>query len=167
MSTITKSIDNGILTITVEGFAPIVVNPADYTSNIRDYGFLHGMSQKLGDAGALSVVDGQRPTAAMKHAEIKRLNDYMLESGEWFRTGKGDGAGTDGLLVRALAQLCEKTIEEARADVAGMDKKLQAAMRRDPELAPIIAELKAARAPRTDDDTAAKARGLLAALKRG
>lgn len=161
---ITMTIDNGTLVITFDnGSAPITINPAIMPDNLNQTAALAGYSHRLRDCAALSIVDGVRPTTAMKRAEIARLVDHMTATGEFYRTGAGDGTGSDGLLVRALAESCGIPLETARDTVAGWDKTFQAAMRRDPELAPIIARLKVAKpvAP----DVASKTSAALAALR--
>jgi hypothetical protein len=144
---IEMAIDNGRLVIAFDdGGPPVVVDPATMPDNLNHTAALAGYSHRLRDCAALSVVDGVRPTTAMKRAEIERLYEHMVTTGEFYRTGAGDGTGSDGLLVRALAESCGIGLEDARATVAGWDKKFQSAMRRDPELAPIIERLKTARA---------------------
>ncbi len=148
---IQMTIDNGTLVITFDnGSAPITINPANMPDNLNQTAALAGYSHRLRDCAALSIVDGVRPTTAMKRAEISRLVEHMTSTGEFYRTGAGDGTGSDGLLVRALAESCNIPLETARETVAGWDKTFQAAMRRDPELAPIIARLKVAKPVASD-----------------
>jgi len=161
---IQMTIDNGTLVITFDnGSDPITVNPANLPDNLVQTAALAGFMHRLRDCAALSIVDGVRPTTAMKRAEISRLVEHMETTGEFYRTGQGDGTGSDGLLVRALAESCGIDLETARDTVAGWDKTFQAAMRRDPELAPIIARMKVAKpvAP----DVANKTASVLAALR--
>jgi hypothetical protein len=166
MATISTKIENGVLTISTEGHPDIVCRPEDYSDAIRDYATLHGLKQRICDAAALSVVDGRRPTPGEKYAEMKRLDDAMRATGEWKRTGAGEGStGSDGLLVRALAELLSIPLDEARASVAGMDKATQAAMRGDAEIAPIIARLRVARTPK--GPVTVDTRGILARMRGG
>ena len=161
---IAMTIDNGRLVITFDnGSDPITVNPANMPSALNETAALSGYMHRLRDCAALSIVDGVRPTTAMKRAEIARLVEHMETTGEFYRNGGGDGTGSDGLLVRALAESCGIDLETARETVAGWDKTFQAAMRKDPELAPIIARMKTAKpvAP----DVAAKTRSVLEQLR--
>ena len=140
-------IDNGRLVIAFDDGAPsITIDPATMPTNLNATAALSGYMHRFRDCAALSVVDGVRPTTAAKRHEIVRLFDHMTSTGEFYRTGQGDGTGTDGLLVRALAEAAGLTIDDSRTTVAGWDKKFQAAMRRDPELAPIIERMKLERA---------------------
>jgi hypothetical protein len=164
-SIVSTSVDNGRLTITVDGFAPIVIDPAEMPDNLNAYAALHGYKQKLVDAAAIERdPDTGRPaTPAHKYAAIMAVHDHMVSTGEWNRTGGGDGSGSDGLLVRALVEYLGQSVETVRATVAAWDKRTQAAMRGDPAVAPIIARLRMAR-----DATKAKGidtAGLLASLR--
>lgn len=168
MATIKTSIENGVLTITTEGQPDIRIDPERFPRALVDYAALHGLKQRVCDAAALSVVDGRRPTAQEKYAEMRRLVDHMETTGEWRRAGGGEGStGSDGLLVRALAVSLGIELDAARDAVAGWDKATQAAMRADPEIAPIIARLRVAKAPAADvAEKVAAAKAGLAALRR-
>lgn len=155
---VTTAIDNGILTVTVAGFAPFVCDPAALPDAIRDYAALHGIKQKLVDAAALSVVDGIRPTNKDKHDAIAGVWD-SIQSGVWNRRAEGDGSGSDGLLVRALMAVTGQDRETVRETVAGWTKAEQSAMRSDPLIAPIIATMKLEKAGKVNTSS------LLEALK--
>jgi hypothetical protein len=150
-ATIACAIDNGVLTITVQGFDPIQIDPTDYPNELVDYAALHGFKQRYTDAAAL----GAGSTPAEKHAAIMALVTHHRESGEWSRVGAaGSGAGGDGLLVRAVMEVFGIDRDTARTQVGAMDKKTQAGLRASPELAPIIARLRVEKAPRVTVDTA-------------
>lgn len=162
---VATTIDNGILTITVQGFDPIRIDPVEMPDNLNAYAALHGYKQKLVDAAAIErdVETGRPALPVDKHRAIVGVLDHMRQTGEWNRVGGGDGTTTDGLLVRALTEFLGKPVDEVRATVAGWDKRTQAAMRADVSLAPIIARLRLAK-------DATKARGvdtagLLASLR--
>jgi len=161
-SVINTTIDNGRLSITVEGFDPLVIDRDAYPEHIGDYAALHGLKQKLGDAMAIErdPDTGRSATPAQKHAAMMRVHESLL-AGEWNRRAEGDGTGTDGLLVRALVEFTGHPIEAVRATVAGWDKRTQAAMRGDENLVHIINRLRVARAPKGVDTGA-----LLAGLHR-
>lgn len=154
---IQTDIDNGRLTITVAGFAPIVVDPTDYPTELVEYAALHGFKQRYVDAAAL----GAGSTPAEKHAEIERLVTYHRATGEWKRTGDGDGsAGGDGLLVRAIMEYHEMERDAARTAVGTLDKKTQAQLRASAELKPIIDRLRVAKAPKASVDVSAILAGI-------
>lgn len=137
-SAISTKVDNGQLTITVHGFAPIVIDPADYPAELVNYAALHGFKQKYVDGAAL----GKGATLTEKHAAIMAIVEHHQTTGEWNRVGGGDGTSGDGLLVRALMEAAGLGRDEARTAVGQMDKATQAAMRKDAEIAPIIARIK-------------------------
>lgn len=141
---ISAMIDNGILTIATEGHPAIMVDPADMPEALNAYAALHGYKQRIVDAAA----KGPEATPAEKYAAMKAVYDHMFKSGEWSRVGAGDGTSGDGLLARAIMEATGVDRDAARAAVAGMDKSTQYAMRMSDELAPIIARLRVARAPK-------------------
>lgn len=142
MATISANIEDGILTITTAGFPAIVVDPDHFSQSIKDYGFLHGMKQRIVDAAAL----GATATISEKYAAMQSLFAHMGATGEWRRTGQGDGTPGDGLLVRAIAEFNKCDLAESRHLVGLMDKKLQASMRGAAELKVIIARMKTEKA---------------------
>lgn len=144
MADVSKVIDNGILTITVAGFAPFVIDPNNLPLELVQQAALHGFAQKYGDAAALS----KGSTLREKWEAIKTVVDHHIDTGEWNRKGSGDGSTGDGLLVAAIMefQACDR--ETARGLVGQMDKKLQAQMRATPELKSIIDKIKLAKAPK-------------------
>lgn len=142
-SIVSTDIDNGRLFITVEG-TTLTVDPADYPQAFIDYAALHGMKQAIVDAAAL----GADSTPAMKLAAIKAKLARWADSGEWAARKAGDGTTGDGLLVRAVMEFQGVDRETAQGLVGQMDKKLQAAMRASPQLAPIIERIKTERVSR-------------------
>lgn len=148
---VATEIDNGRLTVTVQGFAPFIIDLSDYPVALAEYAALHGFKQKYVDAAAL----GRGATLAEKHAAIEQVITHHRTTGEWNRApGKGEGVGSDGLLVRAIAEACALPMDVARAEVGKMDKKTQANLRlNDPTLRPIIERLRterAAKGPKVD-----------------
>lgn len=158
MADITKVIDNGILTITVSGFSPFVVDPENLPRELVNHAALHGFGQKYGDAASLS----KGATLAEKHAAIMAVVNHHAETGEWNRKGGGDGTTGDGLLVSAIMEFESIDRDAARLLVSRMDKKLQAKMRAAPQLKAIIDRIKTERAPKVD--TSFDAAAILAAL---
>jgi hypothetical protein len=162
MAQISTSIDNGRLFITVEGFDPFIIDPSELPEDLVFQAALHGFKQKYVDKAAL----GAEATLTEKHAAIRSMVRYHAGTGEWSMTSAGEGTSGDGLLVRALMRVAGLDRDGARTAVAGMDKKVQAAMRTDPTIAPVIARLrgeKPARKPSSDVDTGALLRALKAA----
>jgi hypothetical protein len=160
MSAITTSIANGLLTIKVQGYPPIIIDPAELSADLVAQAALHGFKQKYCDKAAL----GADATLAEKYASIRRMVEWHADGCEWNMVAAGDGSSGDSLLARALQDACNLDRDAAREAVAKMDKKTQAAMRASPELAPIISRLKAERA--TPKVGSVDAAGILAGLRR-
>lgn len=158
---VATEIDNGQLVIKVNGFDPITIYPTDYPQALVECAALHGFKQRYVDAAAL----GAGAPLPEKYAAIMALVIHHRTTGEWLRTpGKGDGVGSDGLLVRAIAEACNLPVDVARAEVGKMDKKAQAQLRlNDPTLRPIIERLRTERAARgAKVDTSATLNRLMA-----
>jgi len=131
---------SGELTIDMEGFPIIRVDPAEYTADCRRQAMAHGFKQKYVDAAAL----GKDATPAEKYAAITAIREHHLNGGAWNRTGGGDGTGGDSLLVKGIMAAFGLDRDTAREQVTGWDKKTQAAMRAIPEIKAAIDAAKAA-----------------------
>jgi len=114
----------------------------------------HGAKQKLVDAAAIS-----RDTATGKPATIEHKRAAVMEvltrmrAGQWFKP-RGEGAGTGGLLFRALLVFFgdKKTPEEVRAWLDAQSKEAQAQLRLNPRIATIIEGLRPAADATIDTD---------------
>lgn len=106
----------------------------------------HGIKQKCIDAAAISrnPDTGKSATVQDKWTALMKVIDRITaEDGAWNETREG-GGNQGGLLLRALMRLQpQKTREELAAWLDGKTDKEQAALRANPKVAPIIAELKA------------------------
>lgn len=108
----------------------------------------HGLKQKMVDAAAISRNEetGASATIEDKYAAVRKVYDRLL-AGEWNAKRGGDGAGSGGLLFKALARMYPtKTAEQLREYLDGLDKAQQASLRANPKVAAIIEEIKAASA---------------------
>ena len=136
-----------VLTITGSDGTVLHLNAALMTDDIRHTAMMHGFKQKLVDAAAISrnPDTGRSATVADKMAAIGEVYERLCQ-GEWNKAREG-GAGGGGLLLAALVRLYAGRKDEAtiKAYLSNLDEKQQAALRADPRIAPIIAEIKAAR----------------------
>ena len=144
-NSLTLDFDNGkTLTIKTDALPPEIVTQA----------LLHGLKQKLVDAAAISrnPDTGRSATTDDKFAAVKEVYDRLL-SGQWNKGREGgSGAGNGGLLFRALVIMYPaKTPEQLRTYLDGLDDKQQAALRKNPKVAPIIAEIRA-KSAKADDN---------------
>lgn len=152
---VTAVIADGKLVITAHGCEPMVVDPASLSQANRDYALLHGLKQRIVDAGALSTVGGGKPTPEEKDAAMRELFDHYMSGAEgWSPTRSGErGAGAEGgLTLRALAAIygmdndSMKAKVEALAVKRGMTTKAYyTVVATYPDVAAKIAEFKAAR----------------------
>jgi len=138
--TIETSTENGKLRITTEA-GTITIHSDTLSDAIRHTAMLHGLKQKICDAAAL----GAGYTDIEKFDAMQEVANRLF-SGEWNKTGRGDGTGNSGLLFRALCELYpNKTPEIIREFLDGKDKKEQAALRINPKIAAIIDRIRAER----------------------
>lgn len=162
-SEVSKTItEDGVLVITVRGFGPVRIDPANCTDECRQSAMLHGFTQKYVDATAL----GKDASLEEKYNAMMVLVDHHRDGGDWNRT-RGDGTGTSGtnLLIPALMEYAGIDRATAVATVAQLNKSAQYAYRNSPELLPIVERLKAEQ-NRTPAAAAIDVSAKLAALKR-
>ena len=124
---------------------------ADLNEGVIAYAVLHGLKQKLVDAAAIArnPDTGRSATIEDKYEAVKAVYDRLL-SGLWNAPRGEGGTGTGGLLFRALCRMYPaKTPEALREFLSTKTAAEQAALRKNPRVAAIIDELRAATA--TDD----------------
>lgn len=131
----------------VGGGETVRLMAADLTPAMHMEAAMHGLRQKIGDAGAMSrnQETGASATIADRMRAMREVRDTVAD-GAWTR--RAEGTGSVGLLVEALIR-AGADADAAKAAVAGWTEKEQAAMRdRDPIIAPIVAQIRAERARR-------------------
>ena len=141
-------ITGSVLTITGSDGTVLRLDAAWMADDIRHAAMMHGFKQKLVDAAAISrnPDTGRSATVADKMAAIGEVYERLCQ-GEWNKTREGSGGSGGGLLLAALVRLYAGRKDEAtiKAYLSNLDAECQAALRADPRIAPIIAEIKAAR----------------------
>lgn len=141
-----------------------VVAYVDLTREMVRQAALHGISQKVGDsyAGALKATDGLDLTP--EAWSIQRVKDSVeqIARGDWnLRTGGSTPAATD--LAVAIAEATGSTVDEVAAKLAGLKdtpdegKEVKKALRANPQVAAILARIKAERATKKQAELDAKA----------
>lgn len=158
MSTINSSIVGTTLTITLTGCPTIMIDLTALDEATRQAAALHGLKQKVCDAGALSrdTTTGKSATPMEKYEAMALVAESVL-AGVWNRKATGGSGGGEGLLIVALARITGQSLADVRAEVGGWDDKTQAAMRADAAVAPMIAMVKAERARASTPDVDTKA----------
>lgn len=125
--------------------AELVLDPAMLTEEIRTKAMLHGLKQKLVDAAAISrdPDTGREATIDTKFHAVAEVYERLVNKGEWNKNREG-AVGAGGLLFKALCRRYPaKSAEQLRAWLDGKDDKAKAALRKNPEIAKIIEEIRA------------------------
>ena len=146
---ITATIDGTRLTFTGDNGREFSIRAEELEDTIRTQAMMHGLKQKIGDAAAISrnPETGRSATTDDKFDAMSEVLNRLL-SGAWNKgreAGEGEGAG--GLLFRALCRVkADRTPEQIRAYLNGLDKAQQSALRKVPAVAAAIDEMRAANA---------------------
>jgi hypothetical protein len=144
----------GILTLNFSHGQSIIVNTMDLCADVIGQALMHGLKQKLVDAAAISrdPTNGRAATVETKYQAVNEVAHRLLIECEWNK--KREGGATGGLLKRALIKLYDgrKTEEQIDKYLAGLTDKDKAALRKNPKVAPIIDELRAADAKDSGED---------------
>lgn len=163
-SIISSSFDNGMVTITVEGFDPLTINLVNLPEDIATRAMAHGIIQKVSDAAAIKrdeLPNDPAKAAAMKYDAMREVFSRVI-TGEWnARRGDG-GSASSGLIFRALLEYTNDTrkaakkppVEEAtlRTYYDGKTRAEQLAFRNVPAIAAIIERIKSERGGATKVD---------------
>lgn len=152
---ITADIYGTILTLTFSDGNELIVDAANLSEDIRGAAIMHGLKQKLVDAAAIprNTDTGRSATLADKYDAIKEVADRITSIGGTWNKVRGDGESAgNGLLVRALMQMSGKSRSEMETKLEPMSKEQKAALRNNPKVAAIIAELKAAQSDIDSDE---------------
>ena len=167
---ISATIHDGILTLAFGHGETLTVNPADLTKEIRDAAILHGLKQKLVDAAAITrnPETGKPASTADKFEAVMKVYTRITgKDASWNQTERtgGGSTGNAGYLVSALIRMKpQATRESIETFVDELDKTQQAALRANPKVAAIIAEIKAERKSKKATDSDIDTENLLAEL---
>lgn len=163
MAAIESTVSQNTLTLTFDNGKILTVRDTDLSESVREMALMHGLKQKLVDAAAISrnPDTGWSATTEDKYNAVREVYDRLL-SGQWNKQREGGvGAGSGGLLFRALIRLYPtKTPEQLRAFLEGKSDTEKAALRKLPAVAAIIEQLKAESAKTDGIDGAALLAGL-------
>lgn len=146
-----KSFDtgSGVLNITfVESGNSIEVDVKDFNKDITKYLTLHGLSQKLGDAGA-----GRSP--ADTEAHVIAVLDALKEGKRGVARAAGEGgAPRVTQLAEALARITGQEVADCVDKIAEMSDEQKKGLRAHPQIKTAIAEIKVEKlaAEKTEDD---------------
>jgi hypothetical protein len=138
------------LTLTFSNGRDIVVNANDLRPEIRDMALMAGLKAKLIDAAAMSrnPENGASASVEDKYNAVKRVADRLLSpEGQWNEGRSASGEATTGannILLRAIMRMTGKDETYCRDFLSAKTKEQRAALRKNPRVLAIIAELQAA-----------------------
>ena len=147
---VTAEINSTVLTFRGDNGLIISLDAMTLTPEIREAAMMHGLKQKIGDAGAISrnPETGRSATTGDKFDAMREVFERLTATRpQWNKTREGGGDGAGGLLFKALCKIkADKTPAEVRAYLEARTKEEQAALRKVPAIAAAIEEIKAANA---------------------
>lgn len=166
--TVTGGADGTALVFDVSGFGTLRLPVSALSEAVTARAVLHGMEQRIRDAGAVPRADKDgniipaEEHARMKWERMSRLVEhYLTGTADWSIAPAGDTGPKGGILFKALCRMdTGKTPEQLREWLSARSKKEQAALRNDPKVRAIIAEIEA----ETVADSAVDTQGLLAQI---
>lgn len=138
------------LTLTFGNGQEIVVNANELRQDIRDMAMMAGLKAKLIDAAAMSRNPENGASASIddKYAAVLRVaNRLMSADGQWNegRSAAGEStAGANNILLRAIMRMTGRDEAYCRDFLSAKTKEQRAALRKNPRVLAIIAELQAA-----------------------
>ena len=137
---------NHCLRLTFRDGRNIVVQVGDLQPHILTQAIMHGLKQKLVDGAAISRNPDTGKPASLddKYDAVAEIADRLI-AGEWNK--RREGGETGGLLLRALLRMYDgrKTRDDVVAFLDGKTDAEKVALRNNPKVAAIIAEIKAER----------------------
>jgi hypothetical protein len=137
-------VDTGALNLTFSNGRIIRLHPAELTTELQRIATLHGLKQKLVDAAAISrnPETGRSATVDDKYDAVYAVYQRLI-SGQWNEPREG-GGNQGGLLFKALCRMyADKTPEQLREWLEKKSDKEKAALRANPKVAAVIAEIQA------------------------
>jgi len=150
---IAANIVDNKLTLDFSNGKRIVADGGTLPDAIMGYAAMHGLKQKLVDAAAITCnpETGRPATIEDKYNAVKTVYDRLV-SGAW--NAVREGGATGGLLFRALCRLYDKKTPEQITEYLGKRTDAEkTALRQNPKIAAIIAELRAEAGTTANIDT--------------
>jgi len=140
------------LTLTFINGKEIVIDANTLSEEIRNQALLHGLKQKLVDAAAISrnLDTGASASVDDKYNAVRKIADRLTADGAKWNEGRAAGsepsptAGVNNILLRALMKMTGRDMEYVKAYLGNKTKEQRAALRKNPRVVQIMAELSAA-----------------------
>ena len=155
----TEVTEDGALVIEFGNGKTLRVELGNLSPEIVRQATLHGLKQKLVDAAAIArnTDTGLSATLNDKYEAVKEVYDRItsIDAPSWNKVREaaaGGSGGGNGLLARALMQLTGKDKDAIATFLEEKSKAEKAALRANPKVAAIIAELQRAKSDDIDTD---------------
>lgn len=138
------------LTLTFGNGQEIIVNANELRQDIRDMAMMAGLKAKLIDAAAMSRNPENGASASIddKYNAVRRVADRLMSvDGQWNEGRSAAGESTTGannILLRAIMRMTGRDEAYCRDFLSAKTKEQRAALRKNPRVLAIIAELQAA-----------------------
>lgn len=158
MATVTKKTAIGTdifmpkltLTLTFGNGKEIVVDANELRPEIRNMAMMAGLKAKLIDAAAISrnPENGASASVDAKYNAVKKVADRLMSTeGQWNEgrtAGSGESASASNILLRAIMRMTGRDEQFCRQFLDDKSKEERAALRKNPRVLQIMAELQAA-----------------------
>lgn len=146
-------ISGDVLSIVFSDGNEIVIDASKLSADIAHHAMMHGLKQKLVDAGAIArdVDTGKSATIRDKYNAVadvaSRLIGTAEEPASWNKPRAEGGGKTSNntLLARALMQLSGKTLAVIAAFLDGKTSEQKNALKKDAKVAKIMLEMQMAK----------------------
>lgn len=129
--------------------SPLVIEYLKYPTKIRENNEAMGVAQKIGDSYADSDDGTPYENALAMHQQ--------LMDGVWAQ--RGGGGERLSLLIRALVEVTKQPEETVRTYLEGLTAEQRKSLPDDPQVAPVMARIKADDATKKAAEAAEKAKG--------
>lgn len=119
----------------------IDIDTTTLSPEIREAAMIHGLRAKLIDGAAMSrnTVTGKPASMDDKFNAVNEIATRITaKDGTWNKGRSGESAPKTTILVRAIAEVMNKTIEQAKEFVAQRDKAQIAGLKAHPRIRPVI-----------------------------
>jgi len=164
---VAATIAGPILTLTFSNGMALTVDANALTPDIQQQAMMHGLKQKLIDAAAIARDPETGRTATIDdkyNAVFEVYNRITLPEGSTWNKSRTNGESTGnkgGLLARAMMRITSKSRAEITAFLDAKTKEEIAALRKNPRIAEVIAQLQVETANTSGVDSDALLDGLM------
>ena len=142
--TITADIYGSVLTLTFSNGEELRIDAATLSDDIRTQAMMHGLKQKCVDGAAIArnTDTGRSATVQDKFDAVKEIVDRLTgPNPAWNKTRESESTGQANLLIRAIMRLHNKPRDVVEAWLETKDKDQKTALRKNPKIVEMIAQI--------------------------